>query len=394
LRLAVIREGKTLLYIPDPYSAVVNGRLEPAWLPVFYNPIMEFNRDLSIPVVETYSSNLAPHSPIRGVDGLAATGARGIRLANEIPHAVEKLYVNDISPEAFYLIKENIRLNEVQERITPVNDDVNCLLSKLRRAREPILYIDIDPFGSPAPYLQQTVKTIGQGGLLAVTATDLAVLEGSKTRPARRKYFVELSKVPEHKEIGLRVLIGYIARLAASTDKSVIPLLTYYADHYYRVYLLVNRGARAADKMLEEKIGFAKYCGFSKRTLLDQDASCPRGERGRLIGPLWIGELGDPDFVSRVLEILREKYRYLGTFRRAEKLLSLLLEEYLVCSNCLFYSLERLSSVVSRSLPKLDKLVERLTELGFNSARTHFSYQGIRTTASYSILLNILLESS
>ncbi len=75
MRLAVIREGKALLYLPDTRQAITpHGGIEPAWLEVFYNPSMTFNRDLSI---------LASRAYLRGqitlIDAMAGTGVRGIR---------------------------------------------------------------------------------------------------------------------------------------------------------------------------------------------------------------------------------------------------------------------------------------------------------------------------
>lgn len=41
-------------------------------------------------------------------------------------------------------------------------------------------FIDVDPFGSCLPFLEAAVAGVKDGGLLAVAATDLAVLCGKK----------------------------------------------------------------------------------------------------------------------------------------------------------------------------------------------------------------------
>jgi tRNA (guanine26-N2/guanine27-N2)-dimethyltransferase len=39
--------------------------------------------------------------------------------------------------------------------------------------------IDLDPYGTPAHFLDSALQAVAEGGLLAVTATDMAVLCGN-----------------------------------------------------------------------------------------------------------------------------------------------------------------------------------------------------------------------
>ncbi len=384
MNIAVTREGKALLYIPDPTYAKQGDRFEPAWLPVFYNPIMEFNRDLGILVLDTYLDMYAPHTPIKAIDPLSGTGIRAFRILREIDK-IEKVYVNDIDPSAFKLIKANAKLNRLDKKVTIWHLDANAALNIVRTIlHEPILYVDIDPFGSPAPFAKEALQTTGHMGLAAFTATDLGVLEGGKTRPALRKYWTNIIKVPESKEIGLRALLGYLARVAASVDKSIKPLLSYYADHYFRVYVLVQRGSKNADNMLKENIGYATYCKESKKTFLNNIA-CPLGEKGKPIGPLWIGELGDKQFIQSMISRL-EKFGYLHTTKRIQKLLTTILDELHVCKRCVHYRIDSVASAISSSMPPREHLLNELRKLGYRVSRTHFTPIGIRTNAPYSII--------
>lgn len=38
--------------------------------------------------------------------------------------------------------------------------------------------IDLDPYGSAAPFLDAAVQSVADGGLLCITCTDMAVLSG------------------------------------------------------------------------------------------------------------------------------------------------------------------------------------------------------------------------
>ena len=392
MNTAVIREGKALIHIPDPSHAIQGDRFEPAWLPVFYNPIMVFNRDLSVLVLDSYTRMHAPHKPIKAIDALSGTGVRAVRLALEVS-GLEYIHANDIDPRAVRLIESNSMLNNVGDRVKIHQMDANRLLNTVRTEyHEPILYVDIDPFGSPAPFAREALYTTGHHGLAAFTATDLGVLEGSKSRPARRKYWVEIRKTPESKEVGLRVLLGFLARTAASLDKSIRPLLSYYADHYYRVYLLLERGSKKADAMLESMIEYATYCREMKRTFLGQ-ISCPSGERGVVIGPLWKGPLADPGFLERLRDSL-PRFGYLETFDRITKLIDMLVSETNVCTDCIHYRIDYVASAVSTSMPPRERLIEDLIALGYRASRTHFSPLGIRTNAPYSIVSYLIRKYS
>ena len=48
--------------------------------------------------------------------------------------------------------------------------------------------IDLDPYGCPSIFLDAAVQTIKEGGLLLVTATDMAVLAGNSPETCYSKY--------------------------------------------------------------------------------------------------------------------------------------------------------------------------------------------------------------
>ena len=139
---------------------------------VFYNPVKEADRSLSVKVLKHFK-------PKHCLDLLCATGARGIRLMNE--SGVKDMTFNDSNPEALKLLKKNLRLNKLKARV--FNKDANQLLYELKERFD---FIDLDPFGSPNPYLESCIKFLQRKGLLGVTATDTAVLVGAKPKACRR----------------------------------------------------------------------------------------------------------------------------------------------------------------------------------------------------------------
>lgn len=73
---------------------------------VFYNPIQEFNRDLSIACINTYSS-VNGGKKLRILEALAASGIRSMRYALEIENCAQ-IIANDFDSHAVQLIDKNI----------------------------------------------------------------------------------------------------------------------------------------------------------------------------------------------------------------------------------------------------------------------------------------------
>ena len=380
---AVVREGKALIGIPDPSRAYAGGRLEPAWLEVFYNPRMEFNRDISVVSLEAYRRGLAPTMDIVVVEPLTATGVRPVRYTLETGTAM--VYAGDIDEAATCIADYNARLNGVSDKIEfRVGDARETILWARRRHGRPLHAVDLDPFGSPAPFLDVALANVSHRGLIAATATDLAVLEGSKPRAARRRYHALLVKTPESKEVAVRVLLGYIARVAAQHDRAIRPLLSFYADHYVRVAAYIERGARRADRMLESHLGYAYYCPGEGRTYM-VEASCIDGAPPIPVGPLWTGPLNDADFIDAA-SLVPEEMTWLGTRERARRLLETLRGEAGL-EGRLHVRVEQAARAARTSMPRRQALVEELSSLGYRAVTAHYSPTAIRTDAPFPVVI-------
>ncbi|MCC6057731.1 MAG: tRNA (guanine(10)-N(2))-dimethyltransferase, partial [Desulfurococcaceae archaeon] len=146
-------EGLARICIPDPklYTRP-NGVFEPAIAPVFYNPDMVENRDIAVTVVDYIAKKKSKTKELVVVEPFAATGVRGIRIAQEVSKPEHfKVVMGDISDEAIKIINLNINLNNLFDKVMVEKSDANELLYRLRRIGIKIDYVDVDPFGSPAP---------------------------------------------------------------------------------------------------------------------------------------------------------------------------------------------------------------------------------------------------
>lgn len=350
--LEQIIEGATRLFVPKERTESGPGKKMGR---VFYNSQMAFNRDVSVmffshPEVQ----------PRRSLDAMSATGARSIRIMNEARPSTE-FHINDWEKESVDVIRKNVEVNAL-ERCIVRNEDLRCLLAK-----EKFDYIDLDPFGTPVPFLHSAIQGIRKNGILALTATDTAPLAGTHAKKCIRRYQARPCRCVFGHEVGLRILIGYVVRQAAMFDRGVEPLLCFYADHYMRLYLRMPESADAADASLE-KLGYLVFDrGTHERKVLTQF------EEGAS-GPLWSGNLTNKDFLKSMPlpDTLHEK-------ERCAKYLQLWKEELDVP---FFYENNEISSDLHISSPRLDRLLEGLSAIG-NVSRTHFSPTGFKCDRPY-----------
>jgi len=378
----IIIEGMARVIVPKRDLFLrKDGVYEPSHAPVFYNPGMVFNRDLMIAFLNTYSrySRVGTAS-----DPMAATGVRGVRIALEVM-SVGEVYLNDIDPIACKLVKSNVYMNSLASRTRIYCEDANQLMISLSKSGIHVDYLDIDPYGSPAPYIGNAVRHVRIGGVLAVTATDLGPLTGRYPAKTYRRYrSLVMPNVDFRKEMGLRVLIAYIASRASEENIALTPILAYYADHYYRVYFSADKGASKAGKIVK-RIGYVAVCQrCSYRDVHDVRepvSRCPRcGSELYPIGPLWLGSLADLEFSSKFSSDIN-KYSWLQTIKRISSLLDLIIQESQI-DRPYFYRIDTLSRISRINMPSREKLIECLRSIGYRATRTHFDSIGIKTDAN------------
>jgi len=399
LNTIIVREGKVEIVVPNPKDYVRRDRvIEPSWSPIFYNPLMVMNRDIAV-LVTALLSRLRSRKISNVADILAGTGVRAIRFCVESNTEIACI-ANDIDQNAYNAIIRNIKLNNVRDRVIAFRKDANELLYEFKREGIRLDYIDIDPFGSPAPFIRSAISNIRDGGVVAVTATDTAPLSGSRWWAGSRKYDVFLGKNDIGDEIGLRVLTGFIARRASENDKYIKPLIAYKRKHYYRVYVEVHEGARESSEMLESKLGYILICERSGYRMfidlinmknLKNLPKCPVDEKATVIGPLWIDNLSDKEFIHNLVVLLKSDFRYLQTYHYMFLLLNDLINE--VGLNMVF-NLSTLSRYCKVNIPKLEVICNCLKSLGYKCTRAHYEGHYIRTNAPWEDIISCIKKPS
>jgi tRNA (guanine26-N2/guanine27-N2)-dimethyltransferase len=388
----IIREGKVQLLVPklEAYG-VIPSDYAPSRAPVFYNPVMEFNRDLTVLAFQAYQRMV--NREISICDPLTSQGIRGLRFAAEID-GVKKVLINDINERAYKLAKHNVHFNGLEKYVAVKHKDANCFLSCNASPKKRFDIVDVDPFGTPVPYLDSAFRAIRNNGLLASTATDLAPLCGVHSKACVRKYGGRPLRTEYCHELAIRLLVGCTATLAAKHDIGIRVVFSHSSEHYIRVYIQIAYGAKKADESIKS-LGYVLHCFncFHRETthLPFSNLQCP--ECGTVMdysGPLWLRNIFDPDFIELMLK--ENKSVALRNSFRITKLLNL--AKYEASAPITYFVVDKLSGKLGIPSPSIQTFLNVLQNSGFQALPTHFSTRGIRTNAPAMAIHKLLKETS
>ncbi|CAI7609778.1 unnamed protein product [Penicillium glandicola] len=422
----VVKEGLANILNPPAQAAASKGtkkdlKSDDEVQSVFYNPIQQFNRDLSVLAIRAYGEHVVdlkkqkaaqklkkqagngekkrkreddqtenprpapnaeqkantetndqpvsappidqepqtearpeqPTSSFTVLDALSATGLRALRYASELPF-VTKVVANDLSRSAIKSMKKNIEYNNLQT-IQPNLADARVYMYGLDQASK-FDVIDLDPYGTAAPFIDAALQAAKDGGLLCVTCTDAGVWASTGYSEKAFSLYggIPVKGLHSH-EGGLRLILNSIAMSAAKYGMAIEPLLSLSIDFYARVFVRVYQSPAqvkftAGNTMLVYNCDVG--CGAwstqpigSTRSKLDRKGNsiyhhgvakgptagpyCEHcGTKTHLAGPMWGGPLHHPVFIQKILDMLPgadpETYQ---TCARIEGMLTTALEE-------------------------------------------------------------------
>lgn len=342
-------------------------------LPVFFNPEMKLNRDISILLLKSI-----PEKQLRILDLLAGSGIRSIRLLKELPTSkIKEITVNDSNEKAIKLIHKNLKLHKLKAKI--FNKDANELLIQ----SEGFDYIDIDPFGSPNTFLDNAIKRLARKGILAVTATDTSALSGSYINSCKRKYWAAPIRNYMMHETGIRILIRKVQLVAAQYDKALVPIFSHSTKHYMRVYFRCSKSKTAVDSILSKH----KYLLFCSKCLAitthpqNKNICCKKSMIWA--GPLWTGQLWDRKVIISMIKKLDKDNPELVNLINIINAESKINVPY-------FFSVPLICKNLKKSCPRQDEIIKKVKKSGFASARTHFVLDGIRAKIGINKLKKII----
>lgn len=414
---------------------------------VFYNPVQVVNRDLSVLVIR-WLQRQRPNKKLRVLEALSATGLRAIRYAKEIPN-VSHVLANDLEPAAVQTIARNVAHNgsSVDGVVVPNCGDAINVMTAAREPSSQYDVVDLDPYGGAAPFLDSAVQAVCDGGVLAVTCTDLAVLCGNSPETCYARYGGAPLKGPHTHEMAVRLVLHAISAAANRHGRSIEVLLCTKIDFYVRLFVRV-RDSKAVAQLTHSRTSSVFQCtscgtfrlqplgrvrdnasSNSKKKRRKVEASKteekteeptrrsgagkgglpPIGSRkfsvapvsegigGRCSicsgtlsvgGPIWAGPLAD---VKVCHDILEEIASGVGAFQardRVDALVRIAAEE--IQTAPLFMQLNTMVGVLKTNAPPAAALRSYLTSHGYEVSQSHTDSLALKTNAPPEVLWDLL----
>ncbi|QRW00145.1 tRNA (guanine-N(2))-methyltransferase [Ceratobasidium sp. AG-Ba] len=293
--------------------------------------------------------------------------------------------------------------------------DAVALLYHHRSDQRRVEVVDLDPYGTAAPFIDGAVQAVADGGLLCVTCTDMAVL-ASNNYP--EKCYANYGGVPVKTEYcheaALRLVLHTLSTSAARYGRYITPLLSLSIDFYVRVFVQVRSAPIEVKKAFsksatyyvcsgcqsfhEQPIGRVVekvHEGTGNVNLSYKAQSGPPvgpeceecGFKFHLAGPMWCGPIHDPEFVSDVLKHVEEDPSKYGTATRMRGMLTVAGEEL---NTPFYFTPSRLSSFFHCNSPPLESIASALLHRGFDVSRSHACAGSLKTTATRAEVYDIL----
>ncbi|KAK3307492.1 N2,N2-dimethylguanosine tRNA methyltransferase-domain-containing protein [Chaetomium strumarium] len=369
------------------------------------------------------------------LDALSASGLRALRYAREIPFATT-VTANDILKAAAEAIERNAAHNKLSNKISVSIDDAlahmyGVVVRELRKIAlgkgkpgpsEKYDVIDLDPYGSAAPFLDAAVQAVrDDGGLLCVTCTDSGVW-ASNGYP--EKCYALYGGIPikgwySH-EVGIRLILHAIESSAAKYGLSMEPLLSLSVDFYSRVFVRIRKSPsmvkfQGGKNMVLYSCG--QGCGSWTTQLLMKNKPAPNkkgsgifykhgfagaptagrscehcGSTMHLAGPMYAGRIHSAEFIKSVIaeveeaskEVYGTKDRMRGTLTEAQ---AAAIDPY-----PFYFHPAQVSGILHCASPPENALRGALIGLGYRVTRSHCKPGSMKTDAPWSIIWHIFRE--
>ncbi|KAH7871815.1 N2 N2-dimethylguanosine tRNA methyltransferase [Lentinula edodes] len=362
------------------------------------------------------------------LEALSATGLRSIRYAKEIP-LVKYVLANDLSSTAVAAMKRNVELNglgpskELEETGSAkqanthlgkvrVNEGDACALMYSHRT-DRVDVVDLDPYGTAAPFIDAAVQAVKDEGLLCITCTDLSILA---TNNYPEKCFSNYGGLPlkaeySH-EAALRLVLHAASTSASRYGRYIEPLLSLSIDFYVRLFIRVNSSPYQVKKALTKTSSYfvCTSCqSFYEQPLgrvVEKQGSrenvntiyktqpgptvggkCPECESGlHIAGPMWSGPIHDTDFVSKVLQHTESHKDLYGTASRMQGMLTVAKEEL---HTKFYFTPTKIAGFFHCQTPSLEETTSALLHAGHQVSRSHASPGSLKTTGTCEDVLDV-----
>lgn len=366
-----------------------------------------------------YSGIVGPKTDLAKLDVENATGDDTMELEDQRTTAATATAVPNGTP-ASASVDESTTAEEAataeaathpQCKITINEGDALDVMYSHRHPSSRFHVVDLDPYGSAAPFINGAVQSIADGGLLCVTCTDLAVL-ASNNYPEKcyALYGGSSTRTEYSHEAALRLVLHSIAMSAAQYGRYIKPLLSLSIDFYLRVFVQVHTAPIEVKKLATQQglVYTCFYCNnFHQQRLgrtteavskkggpivkhqtavgpppsIGPGSSCEEcGSKYHVAGPMWLDPIHDSAFCTTLLEILERQPERSRTASRIRGMVGTAGSE--LPDAPFYFTPGKLSGLMHSTSPSLLNVTNALLHAGFRVSRSHCVGGSIKTDAS------------
>lgn len=198
----------------------------------FYRHSSPLARDLGVLAAAVYRADTGK---LQVLDAMAGCGVRSLRYWLE--SQADWVWVNEGNPELSPILQQNLEEAIAAECCQITHLDANQVFFDCYNRSNFYDLVDIDCFGSPAPYLSTSLWAIKIGGLLYLTSTDGRTATGHSASSSLSVYGAYARAHPAAHEQGLRLLIGAVQQQAGAKGLGIEPVFSLFVNQTYRVML-------------------------------------------------------------------------------------------------------------------------------------------------------------
>lgn len=407
LRLSVAEANAAAEADEPPAVAAADEAVNEQLAPAVDQPPPDAPEDAA-PQVDAAAGPVAqpPPAPLRILEGLAASGLRSFRYAQEVPN-VGVVVANDLDPVAAAAIRRNCAFGGAAvAAVVAHQGDARLVMLTHEKLFD---VVDLDPYGTPCQLLDAAVQAVTDGGLLAVTATDMAVLCGNASEVCWTKYGSYPVRSKACHEMALRTLLASIQSAAVRYKRHIVPMLSVSVDFYVRCFVRIYTSAAAAKESASKHSYLFQCVGCESRTLQPLGRIVEKGASKRFIpgggpavadkcshcggrhvmgGPIWSAPLHDPSAVRELRALLEADRASFPGYDKVHALLAAVDEELVDVP--LYDSLHHASSVLKCTPPPAVLVRSALINAGYRVSGTHANPLGLKTDAPPAVLWDIL----
>ena len=358
------QEGKARFYVED----------------AFYRPQSQVGRDLAVLAAAVYHQQ---RGQLRVLDAMTGCGVRPLRY--QLEAGADWIWANEGNPELRNLLAKNLAMGMRSRSYRITHQDANQVFFTCYQQRDFYDLVDIDCFGSGAPYLSTALWATRIGGLLYLTSTDTRTTGGHNPDQSVQVYGAYARSHPAAHEQGLRLLIGSVLQQAATRGMHVQPVFSLFNGQVHRVMVRLSMG----DSWVPERYGFLGYChtcghyqplGWRQLGRATCRHGAPVGAAKEaedfmaVTGPMWLGPLHDAAMLSQMMDLAAQ-----WSWHKRVKLLQIMRAE--ADMPPYYFRLGDIGRHGQMDIPRRDRLLQALRDRGYRACITHLDAQAIKTDA-------------